>query len=481
MVTEMVGAANWAWSMYAGLAMAPVNSLISAGTEAQKHQYLPRILDGSWGGTMCLTEAHCGSDVGLIRTKAVRQADGSYHLSGTKIFVSGGEQDMTENIIHSVLARVEGDPAGTKGLSLFIVPKQLVDADGEITGPNAVSCGSIEHKMGLKGSATCVINFDGATGFLLGEECRGLAVMFEMMNTARLGTALQGVAMGELAVQSATAYAREREQMRSLSGPKNPDGEADPILVHPDVRRMLLTQKAFVEGSRAFAFWLGQLIDQSRFGPEASQAEAADLLEFLTPVAKAFVTETGQEVTNLGLQVYGGHGYVVDNGIEQIVRDGRISTVYEGTTGIQALDLIGRKVLANGGALLRKVCAEIRNYCDEQENNADLADFLPILRARCDQWEELATTISGRAVKNLDELGASSVDFLMFSGYVVLAYLWSRMAQAAGDGSTSLHEAKTATARFYFTRLLPRADAHAAAALAGADTLMSLSDEAFGG
>jgi len=484
MVTEMIGAANWAWSMYSGLAMAPVNCLISAGTPEQKAQYLPKILDGSWGGTMCLTEAHCGSDVGLIRTRATREDDGTYVLTGSKIFVSGGEQDMTENIIHSVLARVEGDPAGTKGLSLFIVPKMLVNEAGEITGPNAVSCGSIEHKMGLKGSATCVINFDGATGVLIGEECRGLEVMFEMMNTARLGTALQGLAMGELARQYALDYAQEREQMRSLTGPKNPDGEADPILVHPDVRRMILTQNAFVEGSRAFAFWLGQLIDLGRFGPEAGRQQASDLLEFLTPIAKAFVTETGQEVANLGLQVFGGHGYVADNGIEQVVRDGRISTVYEGTTGIQALDLIGRKVLANGGSLLKQVTALIRAFCAESASASDeIGAYCDELLRLCDEWEGLAATITDRAIKNLDELGSSSVDFLMYSGYIVLAYLWARMALAVESGSDASNAAysakKLATARFYFARLLPRTSAHAAAALAGAETLMSIPHDDF--
>ncbi|MFP6654775.1 MAG: acyl-CoA dehydrogenase family protein, partial [Myxococcota bacterium] len=430
-VTEMMGSANWAWSMYGGLAMAPVSCLLSAGSDAQKRQYLPKLIAGAWGGTMCLTEAHCGSDVGLIRTKARRQEDGSYRLTGTKIFVSGGEQDMTENIIHSVLARIEGAASGTKGLSLFIVPKLLVDENGALGEKNAVYCGSIEKKMGLKGSATCVLHFDEAAGSLIGEENRGLEVMFEMMNTARLGTALQGVAMGELARQWAAAYARDREQMRSLTGIKNPEGDADPIIVHPDVRRMLLTQKAFGEGGRALIYWLGQLIDQSAFGTTEEQKRSSDLLEFITPVAKAFCTETSQEVANLGLQVFGGHGYIADNGIEQVVRDARISTVYEGTTGIQALDLIGRKVLGSGGKLLENVTEVLRDFCETHAEAEGVLEFIEPLSNRTAEWEALAKKISERAVKNLDELGASSVDFVSYSGYVVLAFLWAKMAASA--------------------------------------------------
>ncbi|MDP6980120.1 MAG: acyl-CoA dehydrogenase family protein, partial [Myxococcota bacterium] len=322
MVTELVGSACWSWSMYPGLALAPVTCLLAAGTDEQKQTYLPKLLAGEWAGTMCLTEAHCGSDVGLLRTKAVPEGDGSYRISGTKIFVSGGEQDITDNIIHSILARVEGAPAGTKGVSLFIVPKILVGDDGSLGEANGVTCSSIEHKMGIKGSATCVMNFDASKGFIIGEEGCALEVMFELMNTARLGTALQGLAMGQVAHQWALAYAREREQMRSLSGPKNPEGEADPIIVHPDVRRMLLTQKALVEGSRALIMWLGQLVDRVDYGDETRRKEAGDLLELLTPVAKAFCTEVSQEIAGLGLQVFGGHGYIADNGIEQVVRDG---------------------------------------------------------------------------------------------------------------------------------------------------------------
>ncbi len=486
LVTELVGSACWSWSMYPGLALAPVTCLLAAGTDEQKQTYLPKLLAGEWAGTMCLTEAHCGSDVGLLRTKAVPESDGSYRISGTKIFVSGGEQDITDNIIHSILARVEGAPPGTKGVSLFIVPKVLVDVDGSLGDANGVQCSSIEHKMGIKGSATCVMNFDDSKGFIVGGEGRGLEVMFELMNTARLGTALQGLAMGQVAHQWALAYAREREQMRSLSGPKNPEGEADPIMVHPDVRRMLLTQKAMVEGSRALITWLGQLVDRADYADETSRKEAGDLLELLTPVAKAFCTEVSQEVAGLGLQVFGGHGYIADNGIEQVVRDARISTVYEGTTGIQALDLIGRKVLGTGGALLRNATGLIRGFCDECEGDDALAEFIAPLRACNERWDELTKTVSERAIKNLDELGAASVDFAMLSGYVALGYLWTRMAKAslarlaAGQGDRVFHEAKLSTARFYFARILPRVDVHATAALAGAEGVMSIPDEGFG-
>jgi alkylation response protein AidB-like acyl-CoA dehydrogenase len=324
-LNEMMGAANWAWSMYPGLTEAAVRCLEHYGSPELQKTYLTKLVAGTWSGTMCLTEAHCGSDLGLLRTKAAPRADGSYAITGTKIFISSGEHDLTENIVHLVLARIEGAPAGTKGISLFVVPKFLPDAQGEKGERNGVSCGSIEHKMGINGSATCVMNFDGATGFLVGEEHRGLKYMFVMMNAARLGTAVQGLAQAELSYQGALRYARERLQMRSLSGPKNPDGPADPIIVHPDVRRMLLTQKAVVEGSRAFIYWLAQQVDIVDRGSEADAGKADALLSLLTPVAKAFITELGYECTNLGMQVYGGHGYISEWGMEQIVRDTRIA------------------------------------------------------------------------------------------------------------------------------------------------------------
>jgi alkylation response protein AidB-like acyl-CoA dehydrogenase len=483
-VGEINGSANYAWSMFGGLALAPVSLLLASGSEEQKQRYLPKLLSGKWAGTMCLTEAHCGSDVGMLRTRAVPNDDGSWSLTGTKIFISGGEQDITENIVHTVLARVEGAPAGTKGLSLFLVPKILVNDDGSLGKANGVSCGAIEKKMGLKGSPTCVMNFEDATGYLLGEENRGLDAMFGLLNMARIGTALQGVSMGEASLQGAAAYARERLQMRSLTGPKNPDGPADPIIVHPDVRRMLMTQKALTEGSRALNYWLALLVDDSRYGKEPQLAE--ELLSLLTPVAKAFCTETAVEVTNLGMQVFGGHGYIADNGMEQIVRDARIATIYEGTTGIQSLDLLGRKVMGSQGQLLRAFTKIIHKFCQASADDESMAEFVAPLAALNRQWGELTTQIGMKAMQNPDEIGAASVDYAMFSGYVTLAWLWARMAQVAArrledGGDEDFYRTKLATARFYYTRILPRASAHASAALAGAETLMSVGEDALSG
>lgn len=482
---EMIGGANWALNMYTGLANAPVTCLIHGGNKALQDTYLPKLISGEWGGTMCLTEAHCGSDVGLLRTKAVKNADGSYTLTGNKIFISGGEQDMTPNIIHAVLARVEGAPKGTKGISLFIVPKMMVNADGTLGERNTVHCGSIEKKMGNKGNGTCVMNFDGAIGMLLGEENRGLEIMFNIMNTARIGTALQGMTLSQLSFQGALAYARDRLQMRSLTGVKNPGGEADPIIVHPDVRRMLMTQKAFVEGQRAFIYWLAQLVDLTKFGSETDAKEAEDLLGLLTPIAKAFCTETAVEVANIGIQVFGGHGYIHEHGMEQVVRDVRISTIWEGTTGIQALDLIGRKVMGSGGALLRNVTKIIHKFCEAQKDHGDMTQFSTPLAALNMQWGELTMKVGERAMENAEEVGAASVDYTMYSGYIVLGFMWAQMAKLAlekiaeGKDSDGFYAAKVATARFYFTRILPRAGVHYAAALAGADTVMALDENQF--
>jgi alkylation response protein AidB-like acyl-CoA dehydrogenase len=484
-VGEINGSANYAWTMYGGLAQAPISLLLAAGDEDQKQTYLPKLLSGEWAGTMCLTEAHCGSDVGLLRTKATPNADGSYSITGTKVFISGGEQDITENIVHTVLARVEGAPGGTKGISLFLVPKILLDDNGILGETNGVSCGAIEKKMGLNASPTCVMNFESATGYLLGKQNRGLDLMFTLMNSARLGTALQGVSMGELSLQGAAAYARERLQMRSLTGPKNPDGPADPIIVHPDVRRMLMTQKALTEGSRALTYWLAQLVDQSRYGAAERAQAAEDLLSFMTPIAKAFCTEAAVEVTNLGLQVFGGHGYIADNGMEQIVRDTRVATIYEGTTGIQSLDLLGRKVMGSQGQLLRNFTKIIHKFCQASAATGVMSEFAEPLAALNEEWGELTTRVATKAMRNPDEIGAAAVDYTMFSGYVALAWLWARMAQVSQQklansdaGDSDFYQMKLATARFYFTRILPRATAHAKAALAGADTVMSVSDEA---
>jgi len=483
-IGEMAGAPCWAFTMYGGLALAPVTCLINGGTAAQQQRFIPKILTGEWAGTMCLTEAHCGSDVGLLRTKAVKNDDGTYTLQGSKIFISGGEQDLTDNIIHAILARVEGAPAGTRGVSLFIAPKYWVNEDGSMGDFNNISCGAIEKKMGLKASATCVMNYDGARAVLLGEENRGLEIMFKLMNAARLGTAMQGLSMGEISYQGALSYARERLQMRSLSGAKNPDGPADPIMVHPDVRRMLLTQKAFVEGQRALIYWLAQQVDLTQFGSDIQKTEATQLLELLTPIAKAFCTETSQEVTYLGVQVYGGHGYISDNGMERIARDNRISTVYEGTTGIQSLDLIGRKVLGSGGAVLNNFTKIIHKYCKANEDNAALAEFIAPLAALNKEWGEVTMAVGEKAMANADEVGAASVDYLMYSGYVTFAYLWAQMAEVAqqkldAGSNDPLYSSKLKTARFYFQRLLPRTASHKAAMLAGADSLMDMSEAEF--
>ncbi len=485
-ISEMVGQANWSWGMYPGLSHGAMNTLHAHGTAEQQATYLTKLVSGEWTGTMCLTEPHCGTDLGMLRTKAEPQADGSYKVTGTKIFISAGEHDMADNIVHIVLARLPDAPQGTKGISLFIVPKFLPNAEGNAGERNAVSCGSIEHKMGIHGNATCVMNFDAATGFLIGPPNKGLNCMFTFMNTARLGTALQGLAHAEVGFQGGIAYARERLQMRSLTGPKAPEKPADPIIVHPDVRRMLLTMKAFAEGNRAMLYFAAQLLDTEHLSQDAAERErAADLLAFLTPICKAFMTETGQEVTNLGMQVYGGHGYIREWGMEQLVRDCRIAQIYEGTNGIQALDLLGRKVLGSQGKLLRGFTKLVHQLCQAQAEHPQLKGQVAQLAALNAQWGELTQQVGLAAMKNADEVGAASVDYLMFSGYVTLAYFWLRIALVArekldaGSGEAAFYEAKLATADFYFSRLLPRTAAHAAAIQAGAAGLMSLSAEQF--
>ncbi|MEP6389894.1 MAG: acyl-CoA dehydrogenase C-terminal domain-containing protein [Halioglobus sp.] len=483
-INELAGTANWSWLMYPGLSHGAIKTIEEHGDEQQKQTYLTRLIEGGWTGTMCLTESQCGSDLGLLTTKAEPQADGSYALTGTKIFISAGEHDMAENIVHIVLARLPDAPAGTKGISLFIVPKFSVNEDGSLGERNAVHCAAIEKKMGIKASATCVMNFDGAKGYLIGPPNRGLNCMFTFMNTARIGTAIQGLAHAELAYEGSLAYARDRLAMRSLTGPKNPDGPADPIIVHPDVRRMLLTQKAFVEGSRAFLYYLAQLGDILEAGDEARAKSADDLMALLTPIAKAFTTEVGYEAANLGIQVYGGHGFIKEWGMEQIVRDARIAMLYEGTTGIQALDLIGRKVLGSGGQLLMGFTEIIDTFCNENASDSD-KEFVAVLKAYKDEWLQLSMKVGERAMENPDEAGAAAVDYMMYSGYVTLAYFWARMAVLArqkieeGEGDVSFYEAKILTARFYFDRLLPRTLAHKEALLSGAENLMDMPDALF--
>lgn len=481
-INEMVGTANWSWSMYPGLSHGAMNTLDAHGTDEQKETYLTKLVSGEWTGTMCLTEPHCGTDLGMLRTKAEPQEDGSYKLSGTKIFISAGDHDMADNIVHIVLARLPDAPEGTKGISLFIVPKHLPQSLGE---NNGVSCGSLEHKMGIHGNATCVMNFDDATGYLIGPPNKGLNCMFTFMNTARLGTALQGLAHAEWGFQNSLVYAKDRLQMRSLNGPASPDKPADPIIVHPEVRKMLLTQKAFAEGGRALIYYCAQLVDQVKL-TEGEEKEKADaLLAFLTPIAKAFLTEVGFESANHGLQVFGGHGFISEWGMEQNVRDSRISMLYEGTTQIQALDLLGRKVLMSQGESLKGFTKIVHKFCQAESDNTELQAFIKPLVELNKEWGELTMQIGMKAMQNRDEVGAASVDYLMYSGYVVLGYFWARMVKVAqeklaeGEGDQAFYEAKLATAKFYFERILPRTRSLVVTMQSGSDNLMALDQEKF--
>lgn len=480
-LNELVGSANWSWSMYPGLSHGAMNTIEAHGTDAQKQTYLTKLISGEWTGTMCLTESHCGTDLGMLRTKAEPQADGSYKISGTKIFISAGEHDMADNIVHIVLARLPDAPQGTKGISLFIVPKFVPDTAGGVGERNRLSCGALEHKMGIHGNATCVMNFDGATGYLIGPENKGLNCMFTFMNTARIGTALQGLAHTEWGYQNSLAYARDRLQMRALNGPAYPEKAADPIIVHPDVRRMLLTQKAFAEGGRALIYYCAQLVDKAHLTADSTEREAAETqLAFLTPIAKAFLTETGFESANLGMQIFGGHGYIREWGMEQNVRDSRISMLYEGTTGIQALDLLGRKVLMTQGESLRSFTKVVHRFCEAQANNSAVTEFISPLVRLNREWGDLTMRIGMKAMQNREEVGAASVDYLMYSGYITMAYLWARMAVVAqqkldeGAEDQRFYQAKLKTARFYFERILPRTKTLEATIDSGADNLLAM-------
>ncbi|MCX7555665.1 acyl-CoA dehydrogenase C-terminal domain-containing protein [Xanthomonadaceae bacterium JHOS43] len=479
---EMVDAANLAWGNYPLLSHGATEALKHHGEAWQHEAFLRPIVEGRYTGTMCLTEPHCGSDLGLLKTRAEPRADGSFAITGTKIFITGGDHDLSGNIIHLVLARLPDAPPGTKGISLFIVPKFRIGRDGVQGERNAARCGSIEHKMGIHGSATCVMNFDQAQGWLIGQPNRGLAAMFTMMNAARLGVGLQGLGLMERARQNAAAYARERLQMRSPSGPKAPDKPADPIIVHPDVRRMLLICKALTEGSRALALHGSSLLDViERTDDAATRQHADELLSFLTPIIKACLTEWSVEVTYHALQCFGGHGYIREWGMEQLARDARITTIYEGTTGIQALDLLGRKTLQTQGIGLKHFLTMIVEFCTGHTNDPPMVEFIAPLARAAQDWQQLTLEIGKRASQNPEEIGAASVDYLFYSGYVVLAYWWARSVAAAdaGNHSEAFKRAKRDTARFYFQRILPRTQAHAAAILSGPDNLMALPAEAF--
>ncbi len=485
-ISEMMSAANHSFAMYPGLSHGALATIEAHGTDKQKQQFIPKLVEGSWTGTMCLTESHCGTDLGMLRTKAEINSDGSYALTGTKIFISAGEHDLSDNIVHIVIARIPGSPEGSKGISLFIVPKFNVNDDGTKADRNAVNCGSIEHKMGINANATCVINFDSAKGYLIGEVNRGLNCMFTFMNAARLGVALEGTAAAEAAFQGSLAYAKDRLQMRSISGVKNPKGPADPIIVHPDVRRMLLTQKSLAEGGRAFIGYLSQLVDVTHAEKDSAKvADAETNLALLTPIAKAFLTETGFECTSHGIQVFGGHGFIKEWGMEQLVRDTKISCLYEGTTGIQALDLLARKVLGSKGEILKPFMTAIGGFCHAQAANPEMAEHIQALAAYSQQWQEITASIGKKAMVNADEIGGASVDYLMFAGYVTLAYFWAKMASVAqnkinsGGEDKAFYQAKIHTANFYFKRILPRAQGHAACIENGVDSMMALASDDF--
>lgn len=482
LVEELTMTTNLAWAMYPALSHGAMNALEIHGTDEQKEIYLRQLHSGAWSGTMCLTEPHCGSDVGLVRTRAEPQADGSYAITGTKIFISAGEHDLTENIVHLVLARLPGAPAGTKGISMFIVPKYLPEGRG-IGERNEVTCASLEDKMGIHGNATCVLNFDAAKGWLVGEENKGMRCMFTMMNAARLVVGLQGLGQAEAAYQASAAYAVEREQMRALSGPVAPDRPADPIVVHPDVRRMLLTQKALTEGCRALAYHAGLQQDLARNGADADvKAAGQKQIDLLTPIVKGFLTEMAMECTNHALQIFGGHGFIREHGVEQYVRDTRITLIYEGTTQIQALDLIGRKVLFDGGSALTALIAEIEATCSELEAEPALAKYVTEVSRLTAEWSQLAMDLGRRGMENPDEVGAGAVDFLMYSGYVLLAWCWLRMMAAAlrsEHATDTFHTGKLQTGDFFFRRLLPRSALLVATIRDGSDALLSLPAEAF--
>ena len=478
-IKEMIDAANLAWGNFPLLSHGAVDALLRHGEEWQREAFLRPIVEGRWTGTMCLTEPHCGSDLGLLRTRAEPRGDGSFAISGTKIFITAGEHDLTENIVHLVLARLPDAPAGSRGISLFAVPKSKVGRDGAMGERNALRCGALEHKMGIHGSATCVMNFDGAEGWLVGAPNKGLAAMFTMMNSARLAVGLQGLGLADRAMQNATRYANERLQGRAPEGARFPDKPADPIAVHPDVRRMLLTQRALVEGSRALAYHAGSLVDVVEHAADAAERERADaLLGFLIPITKACLTEWGVECTYHALQCFGGHGYIAEHGMEQLARDARITTLYEGTTGIQAMDLVGRKLLQLRGAGLQAFLGMVAEFCDAQADASPAAEFVPALREKAAEWAALSRRIGERAGADPAEAGAAAYDYLMYSGYVALAYWWARSVAAAAargdaDGGRLL-AAKRDTARFFFARLLPRTLAHRAGIEAGAATLPEL-------
>jgi len=480
-VKELMSSANHAWNQYPSLTAGAISTINAHASEELKQAYLPKLVAGTWSGTMCLTEAHCGSDLGLLRTKAEPNADGSYNISGSKIFISAGDHDFTDNIIHIVLARLPDAPAGVKGISLFIVPKNTVTGEGAPSVSNHVSCGSIEEKMGTHGNATCVINFDAAKGHLIGQPHKGMSAMFTFINESRLGVAQEGHGHIEASFQNALAYAKDRVQMRGTVR-KNPDQPADPIIVHADVRRMLLTQKALAEGGRLLNYFCAQQVDIASKSDNAEQRQQAEtLLALLTPIAKGFLTEISLEATSNGVQILGGHGFISEWGQEQHYRDTRITAIYEGTNGIQGLDLLGRKILASDGKVMAPFVDMVKEFCRDNSGHA----LAQTLQKALEQWLALTDKIGEKAASNPDEVNAAAYDYLMYSGYVVLAYFWARssvsaeLALKSNRDENDFYQAKLATAQFYFERLLPRTDSLAKTILSGANNLMALEEAAF--
>ncbi len=485
-VGEYMSSANMALMMYPGLTQGAIAAILVHGSDEQKQTYLPKMVEGTWSGTMNLTEPHCGTDLGLLRTKAVPQADGSYKISGQKIFISAGEHGMTDNIIHLVLARIEGAPEGTKGISLFIVPKFMVGDDGSVGARNAATCGAIEHKMGIHGNSTCVMNYDEATGYLIGAENKGLSAMFVMMNEARLGVGLQGLSIAEIAYQNAANYARERIQGRSLSGVKAPEKKADPLIVHPDIRRTLLTIKSFNEAGRAFTLWTALKSDIAhRSGDAAEKQTADDILGLMTPILKGVLTDKGFDHAVMAQQVFGGHGYIEEHGMSQYVRDARIAMIYEGANGIQALDLVGRKLGMNGGRAVMALFKEIGDFCEENRADESLSSYTKSLKKGLNDLQAATMWFMQNAMAKPDNAGAGSTDYMHLFGVVVLGYMWAKMAKAAntalaaGTGDADFYKNKLLTGRFYMEKIMPETALRKIRIEAGADSLMEMAAEAF--
>ena len=483
---EMMSSANQSFGMYPGLTNGAIEALKAKGTDEQKETYLPNMVSGQWTGTMNLTEPHCGTDLGMIRTKAEPQGDGSYSITGTKIFISAGEHDMAENIIHLVLAKTPGAPDSSKGISLFVVPKFMVNDDGSLGERNGVSCGSIEHKMGIHGNSTCVLNYDAATGWMVGEENKGLAAMFIMMNEARLGTGMQGYAQAEAAYQNAVAYALDRRQGRALTGPADPEEKADPIFVHPDIRRMLMDAKVFTEGSRAFCLWSALLSDfAEKAQTEEERTEAHDLLSLMTPVMKGYTTDKGYETATNMQQVFGGHGYIEEWGMSQFVRDARIAQIYEGANGIQAMDLCGRKLGQKGGATIQAFFAMIDEEIAAAKENEQLSDIATRLEKALGEQKAATMWFMQNAMTNPNNLGAGAHNYMHIMGIVTLGYMWLRMAKKAaekladGADDKAFYEAKLVSAKYYAERLLPDAGALRRKLEAGSENMMALGEDAF--